>query len=157
MSQLSIVDTQKLSWKQIYEVRKDTKSWERLKRFRLFFHENYSDKDIHFIEDDLQTRIADYHLACKEHGFETINGVFQKVTSSQTLIGATGTGVGAIVSHQLGLPLTIPLAAISATAIALELGSILLEVAKGKLSLGKLKETHEVAYIVDLKKRVKSK
>jgi len=71
LSRLRMIDISKASWKQVVELRKDANARQKLRRLRLFAADNYSGKNLAYIEDDLSRRIYDYEEEARRWGFET--------------------------------------------------------------------------------------
>jgi len=55
---LKLVDTSQIKWRQIIELRKDKESMKKLRRLRTFIFQNYKDKPMVFIQDDLLNKIG---------------------------------------------------------------------------------------------------
>jgi hypothetical protein len=144
LSQLSIVDTSKTEWEHIIKFREDKYSVNKLRRLKLFFHDNYSGKEKNFIQDDLLQRLDDYKTVVKDWGFETI-------TSSITLINTSLTSVGSsLVLALTGQPLEVA----ASTGICVGIGNMALHIAKEKYNLMKLGRDHPLAYIIEAKKKL---
>ncbi len=144
LSQLQLIDTDKSEWEQIIKIREDVESLRKLKKLRLFFHENYSSRDKNFIQDDLLTRIEEYNNTVKDWGFET-------VTSSITLLNTSITSVGSsLVLALTGQPLEVA----AASGICVGIGNIAIHLAKEKYKLMKFGRDHPLAYIIDAKKKL---
>jgi len=146
LSNIQLINTDKTSWQQILELRKDTDSLKKLRNLKLFMQSNYQGKGKEFIEDDFAKRSDDYNNMCKDHGLETCISAFSVILDAKHLQTAIAGGVAATL---LGGPIT----GLGAAA-CLELGHISLEVAKRKYAFSKLKRDHELAYIIDAKERI---
>ena len=144
IAEIPLIDTSEAEWEKIIEIRKDTNSINKLRRFKTFFHQNYSGKEKNFIQDDLLNRIEEYNNAVKDWGFET-------VISSLTLINTSVTSVGSsLVMALTGKPLEVA----AATGVCVGIGNIALRLAKEKRKLMKLGRDHPLAYIIDAKKKL---
>mgnify|MGYP000915221070 CR=1 FL=1 len=147
LSGLNLVDASKLSWKQILEIRDDKESINKLKRLRLFIYENYNDKPLNYIKDDLNQRIYDYENTAKELGLKTKESIFKAIFSSESTVGLTA---AAIASAFLAAPIAIPLSlAIGSTFM---IGNIALDFKSQKRELYNFKRDNPISYIVDIKK-----
>lgn len=146
LSGLKLVDTSKISWKQILEIRDDKESMNKLKRLRLFIYENYNDKPLNYIKDDLNQRIYDYENTAKELGLKTKESIFKAIFSSESTVGLTA---AAIASAFLAAPIAIPLSlAIGSTFM---IGNIALDFKSQKRELYNFKRDNPISYIVDIK------
>ncbi len=145
---LELVDTSKASWEQVLEIRRDVESIRKLRNLRLFIYANYSDKPKSFIEDDLGRRCDDYRQACHDHALQTCLSALSATFSAKNLMASVAAGISAAFFGS-------PLSGIG-TAAAIELAQLSIEVAKGYAAYAKLKRDHEMAYIVDVKKRLEA-
>jgi hypothetical protein len=146
LTNIRLINTVRASWEQIFEFRRDTDARKKLRNMKLFLQENYQDKSKQFIEDDFNKRLDDYNNVCKDHGFETCMSVLSAILNAKTLQTVVAGGVAAAL---LGGPITG-----LSTAVCLELGNIVLEVAKRKHAFNKLMRDHQLAYIIDAKERI---
>lgn len=151
LSQLPLIDTDKVSWEQIIEFRRDCDSVARLRQLRAFLQTNYKGKEKAFILDDLQSRLDQYANTVRDWGFETKTSTISTLLSSTTLLGTAG---GTLVSLFAGAP---TLAAVTASAGTLvELGKISLHIANRKYGLVKLRRDHPLAYIISAREQLAS-
>jgi hypothetical protein len=140
---LALIDTEKASWRHIFEFRMDEHARLKLRRLRLFMESVYSGKSKEFIEDDLCMRLQDYENATKEWGFETTMSSLELVLSSKSFMGAAAASASALV---LGHPSLATFAAASGATV--ELGRISLHVAKRAYDLSKMRRDHPLGYII---------
>lgn len=70
-TQILSIDTEKISYSQIMEFRKDSVAMGKMRNFRLFAYQEYAGKNRAFIEDDIQKKYADYCEVLKSSRFET--------------------------------------------------------------------------------------
>lgn len=148
---IPLVDTSKASWDQILEFRRDMEARLKLRNLRLFLHTNYEGKSSAYIEDDLGKRLDDYHKACKDYGFETTTSVLSTVTNSKNLRVVGAASLAALI---LGEPIAASIAAI--TGASIEISNICIEIAKRRYGYNKLQRDHELAYIIEAQKGMKS-
>jgi hypothetical protein len=87
ISSLKLIDTRSVTMEQLLEIRQDAEAMEKLRRFRLFVYQNYQGKSKDYIEDDIQTRIADYDQAVKKWGFTTASGAITTLLNSSLIAG----------------------------------------------------------------------
>lgn len=149
LANLPIIDTARTDWDQIIELRKDDNARRKLRNLRLFMHEKYEGKSLSFLEDDIGKRLDEYDSVCREYGFSTITSTLSAVLNSKSLQTTIVASVGAAL---LGNPLL--LAGTILTGAAIEIGKIVLEIANKKHAFHKIKNSHELAYIIDVKKRL---
>lgn len=149
LAQLPIIDTTNAPWKQIIQIREDEKSISKLRNLKLFFSENYSDKEKNFVEDDLYKRLEDYENVTKDWGFETVTSSIQMLLTSPVTL----TSVGSSLSIALfGEPLKA--LATAGTGAIIEIGKMSLHIAKEKKKLSVIQRDHPLAYIIDAKKKL---
>ena len=91
-------------------------------------------------------RLDKYSDACKNHGLETSLSLLSIVLDARRLQTANAGGVAATLP---GSPLTG-----LSTAVSIELGQVVLEVAKKKHSFNKLRRDRELGYIINTTKRL---
>ncbi len=146
LAQISLVDTSRSEWEQIIQFREDKDSVNKLRRLKLFFHNNYAGKDKNYIEYDLLQRIEDYNEVVKDWGFETL-------LSSLTLLSTGISTIGA----SLALALTgQPIETAFFSGICVGIGNMSLHFAKEKKKLSILQRDHPLAYIIGAKKKLES-
>lgn len=147
IANIPIVNTQYTSWNKIIEFRKDKESKNKLRNLRLFLHTNYERKSRAFIEDDIEKRLDDYYYTCKNYEFETITSTLSTALDSKNLQFTIVASAGAAI---WGKPIVA--AGTILTGAVIELGKILIELCKKKHAFHKIKQQHELAYIIDAKK-----
>lgn len=138
---LQLIDAERAPWEQIVETRSDADARARLQRLRAFAQTNYQGKPTSFIEDDLSSRIDEYHQVASKHGFELVSGTLSALLDSSTLLSAAGASLAAA---YLGGPTT----ALSA-AVCVELGKASLEFARKKRVMVDWAKTHPLAYLIE--------
>jgi hypothetical protein len=143
---LKLVDTSHISWRDLLEIRKDKESIGKLRRLRTFIYQNYKDKSIAFIQDDLLNKIEIYKATAKYLGLKTTDSVFKTIFNSSSLIASTAATIFTALS---GVPITIPLSL--GISSAFMLGNIGLELQSHKRDLLKFKQDNPVTYLVDIK------
>lgn len=150
LSNLNLIDTSETSWEQILEFRKDKDAPKKLRNLRLFFYDNYKEKDRQYIEDDLMKRLEDYEQTCKEWGFQTKNSTMTAILNSknfQTSLYAT------LIGASFGQPVIMEGAVIAGTCI--EIGKCVLHYTNRKHAFKNIKRHHDLAYIIEGKDRLK--
>ena len=149
LAQLQLIDTTEVSWEHIMEFREDADSTKKLRKLRLFFHENYAGKDKNYVKDDLLQRIEDYHNTAKDWGFEMGVSSLSMLLTSPLTLASMGTSFAIIL---FGEPLSA--LATAGAGMGLEIGKISLNIAKEKRGLSKIQRDHPIAYIIDAKKKL---
>ena len=114
MSNLSIIDSSTLSWKQISEIRSDTESKRRLARLRLFVFENFHDKPTSYVEDKLGVAIEDYKLASKKHGASLKKAAITLTTSDRLATAALSSVAAAAAGMDIPLQAAVGASALLA-------------------------------------------
>ena len=146
LTDLDIIDTTRLAWEQIVELKKDDDSKRKLRNLRLFLYTNYANQPISFIRDDLQRIIDEYHNACKKHGFRLVTGCVSSVIESKSLLATMALGTFALLS---GIPITAITPGMVGEAV-LEVGKVVINYLKEKRDISDYKENHHLAYILRL-------
>lgn len=146
LSNLDLIDTSKLEWPQILELKSDSDSDKKLRNLLLFLYKNYSNKSVDFIRDDLLRQIDEYQQVCKKHGFKLVTSTLSTLLSSKSLLATTGLSTLALLS---GLPLQA-LTPVAISAAGLEIGKIAINYVEKKRDLIDYKETHPLSYILQL-------
>jgi hypothetical protein len=143
---LDLVRTDRTSWAQIIEFRKDKKSQAQLRRLRSFAYENYKGKSRAYVEDDILRRLDDYESTIKRWQFETVRGTVNMVLTSKMLAGSF---TGSFISALIGAPLPAAIAAVGG--LTLEVGKVALELRKRKFELRSILEDNPLSYLVTAK------
>lgn len=146
LANIPLIDTSKTSWDQIFDLRKDARAMDRLRNLKMFLQDNYQGKGKDYIEDDLAKRLDEYSDVCRDHGLETSLSLLSMVLDARRLQTAIAGGVAAALIGS-------PLAGLSA-AVSIELGQVVLEVAKKKHDFNRFKRDHELGYIIDTTERL---
>ncbi|APW40215.1 hypothetical protein RD110_25940 [Rhodoferax koreense] len=143
LSNLDLIDTSRLSWAQIIELRRDQASRTELQRLRGLVYEKYTNFDPAFIRDKLQQDIEAYAKTTKFWDFPTRRSVYT--------IGLSG-GVSTAFADALGLAIfgaPIGTAVVGATAA---LGGIAIAVESRRREIALLKDKNLVAYLIRAQK-----
>lgn len=146
LSNLKLIDTSELSWNHLLEIKRDKESIKKLRRLKTFIYQNYSNKPLAFIEDDLLSRIEAYETSAKHLGLQTKDSAFKIIFNSGSLFASAA---AAIFSAYSGTPTTIPLSL--AIGSAFMLGNIGIEFRSLKRAEYKFKQDDPVTYIVENK------
>jgi hypothetical protein len=112
LSNLPTIRTKNLDWEKILELRKDEESIAALRTLRTFVYENYQNKPIDYISDDLDRRKYEYMQASKKWELEILQSTLT-LSGIEKLVGAGATGLVAALG---GASLTVS-AAVGVSAI----------------------------------------
>lgn len=121
---VNVVDYTKISWEKILQFREDRESRNRLKRFRVFFAENFVGKSQSYIEDRLCSALEDHNDAIKLWDFETVKKTISVATAKEN---AVSTSIGVLSSILLGAPVAVSAgigSAITLAGCAVEFASV---------------------------------
>ncbi|WP_428228736.1 hypothetical protein [Flavobacterium sp.] len=140
---LSLIDTSQISWKHIIELREDKEALQKLRRLRTFIFENYENKSLNFINDDLLNRIENYENTTKKWGLKTKDSVFKIIFNEKTAIAGTA---ATIMSAFSGVPISASLGSVCL------IGNIILEIRSHKRDLHQFKQDNPITYLIDIKK-----
>ena len=144
LSNLQLVDTSKLTWRQIIELRKDEDSVERLRNLRRAVYKDYAGKPESYIREDIEFRISDYEAATKLWSLPLQKGILEIAMTGEAL-----TAVGAAVALTL---FGAPIAAAAAAGGAIAVGKAALSFAQRKRDIELERRRNPMAYLVRLRK-----
>jgi hypothetical protein len=142
---LPMIDAENAEWEQIIELRKNTKAKSKLRRLRLFLHNNYSGKPLSYVEDDLLSRIEEYDTTRRALGFNATISSLGILLDSKSLQIA---GAGGLAAMLFGGPI----AGLS-TAVVIEIGKFSLELARHRHKIREFENGHQLAYLVDARSK----
>jgi hypothetical protein len=154
LTNIPLVDTTNATWEQILELRRDREAFKKLRDLRLFLNKNYEGKSQAFIEDDFGRLLDEHNQASKEYGFDNKVSVLSQVLSSKLLQTSTAASIAFAVTGQR-LPATLTGVSTGVLA-AFEVLRVGIEVVKGRHALRRLKDSHELAYIIEAKRKLES-
>ena len=147
---LPLVDTTRASWEQILEIRRDRDAFKRLRDLRLFFHTSYLNRSRSYIEDDLARRLDNYERTARQYGFDTaLTNLSNVIGSGLVQTTAAATLAFAVTGEKLAIATGIAAAVFA----SFELAKVGIQILRGHHDLRKLRENHELAYIIELKQR----
>lgn len=147
LSKLNLIDTDKLTWEKIIEIRKDDLAKTQLRNLRLFIYEHYADKPLSYIEDDILKRIDDYEQFIKSWNVSTIESIL-KISLSEKALASISVSLGAFL---FGAPLSVA----AAVGASIHIGKIALEISSKKRELNLFKYNSPIAYITEIRKHAK--
>jgi hypothetical protein len=130
ISGIQVVDASGTSWQQVMEFRKNPDNLRKLRRLRLFAYEDYADKSLSYIEEDLGRKVDEHRRAVRAGGFATIPGTFTVNLTSKAI--ATGR-YRTLLSAVFGTPAFGAIAAVKGATV--EIGALKLEVSRRRFEL----------------------
>lgn len=143
LSNLNLVDTSKLTWRQVIELRKDSDSVERLRNLRRAVYKDYSGKSEAYIKEDIEFRISEYETATQFWNLPLQKGVLEIAMTGEALAA-----VGAAVALAL---FGAPLVAAAAAGGAIAVGKAALSIAQRKRDIELERKRNPMAYLVKLR------
>src|SRR5258708_4969153 len=152
VSSLKLIDTRSATLEQLLEIRQDAETMEKLRRFRLFAYQNYQGKSKDYIEDDIQTRIADYERAAKKWGFTTVSGAITTLLNSSLIAGGVA---GSFLTAYYNAPL--PAIASAMTATGLAIANMAVNLGQQRFAHKELLANNPVSYISYAKEKLPGK
>lgn len=148
LNSIKLIDTTDLSRKYLLEIKKDKEAMKNLRRLYTFIYQNYKDKPLTYIEDDLLNRIDQYATNTNHLGLKTKDAVLKIIFSSSTLVAGTTTAIFTALS---GSTTTLPQSlAVGSTFI---LGNIGLELRSLKRDTYKFEQENPITFLIDAQKR----
>lgn len=145
LSNIPLVDTARMSWEQILELRKDPEARAALRNLRLFFYSNYNGKPSSFVADDLARRLDEYSSTRKRMGFESITGSISALIEAKSVQSAAAMGIAAGLAGGPIIGLT--------SAALLEVSGMALEFAKRRFAITEFEKHHDLAYLIQTQKK----
>jgi hypothetical protein len=145
---LNQVDTKDMSWRHILELREDQESVSRLRRLRTFIFENYQDKPLSFIKDDILNRIDIYETTAKQWGLKTKESILKIIFNSGTALAVTAATIASLVK---GIPISVSLPlGIGTTFLT---GNIILEISSYSREVHRFKQENPITYLIEINKK----
>lgn len=145
LSNIPMISELNLTNEQVFELNKDVGNKIKIRRLRKFFYENYQDKPLSYIEDDLMVRLDDFKLASKKHDLDIYDTTLSIAGTNKILVGA----MGGLTSALSGLPLKESIA-IGLTAT---IGSTALKVRSQLKRKSIARAENPISYLIDLNEK----
>ena len=145
LSNVPLINTEQLEWRQILELRRDEEFKRKMRRFRLFINDNYQGKDKNYIRDSLLVKIESYEEECKKHGLTLVTSSLTQLLDSKSLLGSLGIAATALLT---GNPTVAGASLITGSVI--EVGKIVLHITEKQLEF-KAGQS-EISYLIELRK-----
>lgn len=100
LSDLSIVDENRLTWEQVLQFRADRDARQKYRRLVHWLDKDMIGKSQAFIEDEIAERLQNYEQALAKHGIKTVVGTIQEALDGKFLAGASAvTGSVTLAGH----------------------------------------------------------
>lgn len=141
LSELSVVNTDDLSWQHLLEFREDKETVKKLRRLRRFVYSSYQGKALSFVKEDIEERIEQYNEATRVWGFPLVKGLLEIA-----LTGQVAAAFGAVLGSAM---FGVPLEAAAAVGASFTVGKGVLSIAQRKREVGIERERNPVAYLVE--------
>lgn len=117
ISNLPIAVEKNLEWKQVLELRKDTNSIKKIRRFKSWVDLELDGKSPELVKESLEIALEDYKQSLKKHGIITMLGCITTILSSSA--SAIGAISGDLTSHvATGLTITSGLLTFTASQLS---------------------------------------
>lgn len=149
LTQIKLIDAEKLSWDQILSIRNDPDSVRKLRRLRTFMFEEFNGKPITYIEDKLGTMMEDYERTARKYG-AMLEEATLSLISSKDIIAATCAGLVAAVAGAAGA--AVPLA--TALGATKALGNYLIQIRTIRKKKDDEHFESPVSYFMDIQKKI---
>ncbi len=144
---LPVVDSSQISWQEVIDIRNDPKSRSNLRRFRSFFHKNFSGKSFSYIQDELLRSIENYRDECKSRRLAMRDGVISQLLTSTKALNLNMTAA-AIFSAPSITNLPDQLKSLSLIPILTNFGGMILEYRKSNRDLQGFIDRHDLSYLI---------
>lgn len=136
LANLRLIETSKLTWEQVHELRKDEDSIAQLRHLLAFWSTDYSGKPKSQILNDLNVRVEKYERTAKSWGLQT------DLTTASALL--TGAFIKVISTAFIGTPM-MPVGLLAATG----LGALEIHIIRRKHQLAELQKQDPVQFLVE--------
>ncbi len=90
LSDLRVVDEDKLSWEQVLEFRRDEDTRKKYRRFLHWLDTDMVGRAQASVEDEISHRLEDYEWALKKHGIKCVLGTIEEALDGKYILGASG-------------------------------------------------------------------
>lgn len=144
LSELDLVDTKAIPWRQILELRRDDAALKRLRNLRRFVYKDYTGKSAAFIREDLEARIEEYRKTTRLWGLPLQKGVLEIAMSTDAVTAAT-----AMISLIL---FGAPIAAAAAAGGTIAIGKFALTLAQRKRDIELEQAKNPIAYLAEVRR-----
>jgi len=148
ITNVAMVDEDKLEWKQVLEFRKDTDAKIKYKRFMRWIDSELIIKTPEQIEELIAIKLNDYEWSLKKHGVQTLLGTVSSIIDSKFLATATAaTATAAFTGGEFWATMT---------SIGLVIGKMLIGFGTKYIEgiEERRKDNYEIAYIYEAKKKM---
>jgi hypothetical protein len=143
-----VIDTSNLQWSQIREIRLDPEMQRKLRNFRLCIYDNLQGKSHAYVHDYLSKKFEEYESGCRQYGLELIDTTVNTLLDSKSAYAAVLIATAGILLHE---PRVVEVSALAGATI--EIGKLSFKLAPKLHAYRSMKHKHELAYLIELKKR----
>jgi len=145
-----VISEADLQWEQVLEIRRDIIMLQKLRKFTHWLDKDMIGKPLSYIEDEVAVRLDDFRDASRAHGIKTTLGVLQLTLETPAVFGGTAylAKIGAAVSQEWAL---IAGAAMAMAAVSVHIAQQMLNIRTQRANTA-----GEIAYVVELRERVRS-
>lgn len=148
ITDVPLIEIEKVKWDQIVEVRKDPNFTNALRSFRLLFAQDYRGKELAYVIDSLNQKVARYEESCKKHGLDTALGTARQLLDSKSLLGTLTLATVGILADSTA---AITLSAIAGSTI--ELTKMALYITERKTKFRTEQRNLDIAYLLVLNEK----
>lgn len=146
LANLRLVDTSRLTWDHILELRRDEGAVRSLRNLRAFLYKTYKDEPASFLRDDLARRVEEYEAASRKWALDTVDGAMSAMFDKDIAVSAAA----ALAALLLGMPVA---AMVSAMPMAAKLGRVAIDIRTRRRLIAFEDFKNPVAFLVDLRAR----
>jgi len=146
LSNLSVVDEEKLVWEQVNQFREDKDARAKFRRLIHWLDAEMINKPQSFVSDEISKRLDEYEWALKKHGIKTLLGTITDALDGKFLAGACATGAFLTLLEKPGL------AALAGTGLVLTKAVVTISERLIELENIRRGPNSEVAFIQEVRK-----
>ncbi|MBW2570127.1 MAG: hypothetical protein JRE47_12380, partial [Deltaproteobacteria bacterium] len=149
LSDLAVVDEEKLVWEQVKQFREDKDALSKFRRLIHWLDADMINKPQSFVSDEISSRLNEYEWALKKHGIITLLGTITDALDGNFLVGASATGAFLTLLERPGL------AALAATGLVLTKAVVAISERLVELEDIRRGPNSEIAFIQEVSKLTK--
>lgn len=146
LPQMHLINTKKLDWNQVIEIKKDKDANIKIQRMRTFIFNKYQNVPVSFIRDDIARQFDEYEQACQKHGLELLHSSLSLLVDSKSLLTVIGLSTVAL---SLGIPL-VSLTPVLLSEALRETVKLIINAQEKKMDLKLYKRQHPLQFIFEI-------
>lgn len=150
---LSIIDSNKLEWLHVKEVREDVESIKKLRNLRLFLEDIDSSKGQDYVEDIILQKIESYEIAAKKHGFNLKKDIINAFLDLEHIPNIIALTVLSIFNQSIA-PAAAVIGLTEIIGAAKEIGKTTVEIKNKNISKGLDPSHQDVEYLMSIKEKL---